>query len=553
MKTASAAVLDGAAASNPAPQNKLSTKAAGVVGAAVACSRVLGLVREQFFAHLFGAGYCTDVFVAAFRDPNLLRDLFAEGALSTAFITTFSKKIATEGDASAWRLANKMATLVMVFMSAVTLLGIVFAPQLIALVAGGFSSEKAAMTVELTRLMFPFIFMVSLAALVMGMLNAKNIFGMPAMASSFFNMGSIVTGISLAWWLEPHFGPRSLIGLGIGVLTGGLLQLGVQLPAVYRAGFRFRPDFGWRDDGVRQILLLMGPAVITASAVQVNVLVNGYFASQLGNGAVSFLNYAFRLMQLPIGIFGVAVGTVTLPVVSRFASANDLAGVRTTLGKGIRLAFLLTVPCAIGLIFLAEPIVSLIFERGRFSYASTLQTAAALKFYAAGLVAYSGIKVLAPAFYALDKRYAPMFVSFASIALNFVLNKLFVEYLHFSFWGLALSTSVVAALKFVTLYGLMVREAGDIETGALAKSIGKLVIASGLLVMVCAVAQHWLFANLEGMALLSKLISVFATIAAGVAVFGLAVYALKIEEISDVVAMIERKFAGKRRMSSTPA
>src|SRR5437763_2533960 len=299
-----------------APEHKrLSTRATGVVGIAILSSRTLGLIREQIFAGLFGAGKYLDGFLMAFRLPNLLRDLFAEGALSTAFITTFSKKIAVEGDESAWRLANKVATLTAVFMSVVTLLGIVFAPQLVDLLTwGSWSPDKTALTVLLTRIMWPFVLLVSLAALLMGMLNAKHDFGPPAMASSYFNLGSIIAGLGIGWWMDPHFGSRSLTGLAIGTLVGGAWQLLGQFPSLRRVGFRYHSDFRWRDPGVRDVLTLMAPAVIAASAVQVNVLINSGFAASLGNGPVSWLNIAFRLMQLPLGIFGVAIGTVTLPL-----------------------------------------------------------------------------------------------------------------------------------------------------------------------------------------------------------------------------------------------
>ena len=245
------------------PNKRVSTRATGVVGIAILCSRVLGLLREVIFAALFGASRNMDAFLTAFRAPNMLRDLFAEGALSTAFVTTFSRRIATDGDESAWRLASKVATLTVVFMSALTLLGIIGAPVLIQILAPGFPAEKAALTIQLTRIMFPFILLVSLAALVMGMLNARNVFGMPAMASSFFNLGSIIGGVALSagWtgairisasavsWDSPS--PRS---------SAGLLQLLVQLPSLGRVGFRFRPDFKWRDPGVRTVLALMGPA-----------------------------------------------------------------------------------------------------------------------------------------------------------------------------------------------------------------------------------------------------------------------------------------------------
>src|SRR5213076_221824 len=228
-----------------APEHKrLSTRATGVVGIAILSSRILGLIREQIFAGLFGAGKNLDAFLMAFRLPNLLRDLFAEGALSTAFITTFSGKIATEGDQAAWRLANKVATLTAVFMSVVTLLGILFAPQLVELLTwGSWSPDKTALTILLTRIMWPFMLLVSLAALVMGMLNAKHVFGPPAMASSYFNLGSIIAGVAVGYWIDPHFGARSLVGLAIGTLIGGAWQLIGQFPSLRRVGYKYRADF----------------------------------------------------------------------------------------------------------------------------------------------------------------------------------------------------------------------------------------------------------------------------------------------------------------------
>lgn len=527
---------------------KISTRAAGIVGLAVMCSRVLGLARELILAKLFGAGFGMDAFIAAFRVPNLLRDLFAEGALSTAFVTTFSKKIATGGDRSAWELANKVATLATITLSALTLLGIVFAPQLIALLAGGFAPEKVALTVQLTRIMFPFILLVSLAALVMGMLNAKNVFGAPAMASSYFNLGSILGGVTLAWLLDPHFGERALIGLALGTLIGGALQLVMQFPSLRRVGFHPRLDFKWNDEGVRQVLRLMGPAVIAASAVQVNVMINGRFASELpGNGPVSWLSYAFRLMQLPLGIFGVAIGTVTLPVISRSAAAGNTPELRATLAHGLRLVFLLTIPSTIGLVMLAKPIISLIYERGRFSAESTAQTAAALQCYAVGLAAYAGIKVLAPAFYAIDKRKTPMMVSFASIAINLLLNWFFTFRMGMGHRGLALSTGCVALINFTALYFLMRRELQRMETLLLGKTILKLALASGVLAACCWIGSHWLLADWAHFGLIRRILGLFSIIGAGAIVFFGSAMALQIGELDDVAAMARRKLARFRK------
>jgi putative peptidoglycan lipid II flippase len=526
--------------SNPA-ENKVSTKAAGIVGLAVMCSRILGLVREQVFAGLFGGGRAMDAFTVAFRTPNLLRDMFAEGALSTAFVTTFSKKIANEGEESAWKLASKFATLTVVFLSVVTLAGIVIAPLLIKLFAPGFDHDKAALTVLLARIMYPFILLVSLAALVMGMLNARNVFGVPAMASSFFNVGSILGGVGVGYWIDPHFGTKALIGLAVGTLIGGGLQLAVQLPAVYRAGFRFRPDFAWKDAGVKTILALMGPAIIAASSVQFNVMINTMFASNLGDGPIFWLQIAFRLMQLPLGIFGVAIGTVTLPVLSRSIAAGNVVEFRQNLARGMRLAFLLTIPSTIGLMLLAEPIISLLYQHGKFDANSTAQAAGALKYYALGLVAYSAMKVLVPAFYALDRRKTPMNVSFIAVAVNLGLNWLFTFRLGLGHRGLALSTGCVALTNFAMLYWLMRRETKLLETRALAGLLARLALPCALLGGICWAAGAWPLAAWATMPLVPKAAWLGGTIAlAGLAFFGSAAL-FRIEEIDDVLGVVKRK------------
>ena len=537
----------------PTPNQRVSTRATGIVGIAILCSRILGLLREVIFAALFGASRNMDAFLTAFRAPNMLRDLFAEGVLSTAFVTTFSRRIATEGDDSAWRLASKVATLTLIFMSALTVLGIIGAPILIQILAPGFPPEKAALTIHLTRIMFPFILLVSLAALVMGMLNAKNVFGMPAMASSFFNLGSIIGGVTLCYWLEPQadwrhpqFGERALMGLAIATLIGGLLQLLVQLPSLGRVGFRFRPDFKWRDPGVRTILAMMVPATIAASAVQVNVAVNSGFASTLGDGAITWLNVAFRLMQLPLGIFGVAVATVTLPLISRSAAVGNIAEFRGALSHAIRLVLLLTIPSAIGLIILANPIISLIYEHGRFDALATDQTALALRCYALGLVAYSADKVLAPAFYALDKRHLPMLVSLCSIAVNFGLNYFFTFHLKLGHRGLALSTSLVAFTNFLMLYTMMRRYAGRLETGTMIRTFAKLLVAGAVLAAICLLAQHFIFSSEAGTTLWRKAFGLLLTIAVGGGAFFGAAYLLHVAELRDVVLLVRGRLSRLR-------
>jgi len=525
-----------------AEDRRATTRATGIVGIAILCSRVLGLIREMVFAGLFGAGRNLDAFLMAFRLPNLLRDLFAEGALSTAFITTFSQTIAVKGDKSAWRLANKVATLTAVFMSAVTLLGIIFAPQLVDLLTwGSWSPDKTALTILLTRIMWPFMLLVSLAALVMGMLNAKHVFGPPAMASSYFNLGSILGGVAIGWWLDPHFGARSLVGLAIGTLIGGVWQLAGQFPSLCRVGYKFRPDFRWRDEGVRTVLTLMAPAVIAASAVQVNVLINSGFAASLGNGPVSWLNIAFRLMQLPLGIFGVAIGTVTLPLVSKSAAVGNLIEFRTILARGMRLAFLLTIPSAIGLAMLASPIISVIYQHGRFTPEMTRETAGALQFYAIGLVAYAVLKVLTPAFYAIGRRNTPMVVSFLAIGANLFLNWLFTFRLGWGHRGLAFSTSLVATMNFLLLYALMRRHTRRLETRYLMVDLGKICLAGALLALVCWGANHWWLDAWAQLRFFPKLGALLTAIVFGMMTFFGIAFLLRVSEVQDVVDLFRSK------------
>src|SRR5438105_9449611 len=525
-----------------ADDRRMSTRATGVVGIAILSSRLLGLVRETVFAGLFGAGRNLDAFLMAFRLPNLLRDLFAEGALSTAFITTFSKKIAIEGDESAWRLANKVATLTAVFMSAVTLLGIMFAPQLVELLTwGSWSPDKTELTILLTRIMWPFMLLVSLAALVMGMLNAKHVFGPPAMASSYFNLGSIIAGVAIGYWLDPHFGARSLVGLAIGTLVGGAWQLIGQFPSLWKVGYRFHPDLRWRDEGVGTVLTLMGPAVVAASAVQVNVLINSGFAAGLGNGPVSWLNIAFRLMQLPLGIFGVAIGTVTLPLVSKHAALGNTAEFRAILARGMRLAFLLTIPSAIGLAMLASPIISVIYQHGRFTAEMTRQTAGALQFYAIGLVAYSALKDLKPAFYAVGKRNTPMLVSFLAITANLFLNWLFTFRLGWGHRGLAFSTSLVATINFVLLYALMRRHTRRLETRQMLIGLGKICLAGALLALICWAANYWWLDAWASLRFFAKLAALLGTIVVSAAIFFGVALLLGVDELRDVFDLVRRR------------
>lgn len=531
----------------------MSAKATGKISAAVMASRVLGLLREMLFAGLFGGSKWMDCFYLAFRIPNLLRDLFAEGALSQAFVTTFSKKLKTEGDSSAWGLANKMMTLAAVFMSLITLLGIAVAPWFVDLLTSlsrsgssprSYNPEEIALTVTMVRVMFPFILLVSLAALVMGMLNAKNVFGMPALSSCFFNLGSMIGGAAIGWWMDPSWGPRSLIGFSIGVLIGGLAQLVCQFPALKRAGYRFIADFQWKDSGVRQILTLMGPAVIAASVVQVNVVINSMFAYGVGEGAVSWLSYAFRLMQLPIGVFGVAVATVTLPALSRAAVGGVSKDFKPTLAKGLRLVAFLVMPSTLGLVLLAGPIVSVLYERGAFDAQDRLQTASALRSYGYGLLFYAWLKVLQPAFYAIEKRWIPMLVSILALAVNIGFNWFFVFVMRWGHESLALTTSISATLNFLILYFAMRRFAGDPGTADLLALLSKLVLACAAMAAVCLAANRFFFMDPAHLPFWLRASGLAAAVGISAGVYFAAARLLHVAEAKDALAMITRRLRG---------
>ena len=469
-------------------------RSAGVVSAAVLFSRVTGLVREVVFAKYFGASMVFDAFLAAFRIPNLARDLLAEGALSAAFVTTFSQSLETSGDQEAFRLSNRLATVLVPTLALICLLGIVFAPGVVDLMFPGFAEVpgKRDLTIQLARIMIPFLLFIALAAKAMGVLNAKGVFGVPALASAFFNIASLVTGLTLGFYFGPKFGFEPIAGMAVGTLLGGMTQYLCQWPKLRKIGLRYRPDLALSDPGLRQMLLLMGPAVIGAAAVQVNVVVNSIFASQITDaagvvmdGPVSWLGYAFRFMQLPLGLFGVAVASATLPSISRSAGQGRISEFRETLSRSLGLVFLLTIPSAVGLIVLSRPLVGVVFQRGEFTATDTEQTALALSFYCLGLAGYAAIKVLTPAYYALNDVRIPMAASVASIFLNYTLNWTFVRVLGWGHGGLAFSTSLVATFNFLVLFWLMRIKIEGIEGKRLTLDLIKIVVASALMGLCC--------------------------------------------------------------------
>lgn len=475
-----------------------------IISAAVAMSRITGLVREILLARLFGASVAYDAFLLGFRLPNLARDLFAEGALSSAFVPTFTEYLSRKGKTEAARLSNLVATATIVVLGAFCLAGAVLAPWLVSFFAPGFAQVpgKPELAARMTSIMFPFLLLVALAAQAMGVLNACNQFAVPATASTMFNVGSLCFGLILGYWAGGWLGISPIEGMAWGVVLGGAMQLLWQMPSLWRAGFAYRPALDLSHPGLRHVFALMGPAILGGAAVQVNVLVNTNFASEIvdpvrgANGPVSWLAYAFRFMQLPLGLFGVAIASATLPAISRSFAADNLNEFRQTLSRSLGFVFLLTVPSSVGLAVLGRPMIAAIYEGGRFDAYDTRQTAVALTCYAIGLAGYSAIKVLAPAFYALGDSRTPMVVSFVSILINYSTVTLLLTYTNLGHAGLALSTSCVAIFNFLALFLLMRRRIGGVYGVALVASTRRILAAGAVMGLSVAAISRALESHL---------------------------------------------------------
>ena len=520
-------------------------RSAGIIGVATAGSRVLGLVRDQVLAYFFGAGNDMDAFNVAFRVPNLLRDLFAEGAMTAAFVPTFTRYLRLHGREAAWRLGNLVVNTLAVVTLALVVLGIVFAEPLVTLFASEYREVpgKLELAVSLARLTFPFLTLVALAAACMGMLNSLRRFFVPAFSPAMFNVGSIVTVLALV----PAFsraGVRPIYAVALGALVGGVAQVLIQWPLLHREGYRYRPLLDARHPGLREVLVLMGPGTVGLAAVQVNVLVNTILATGQGTGAVSWLNYAFRLMYMPIGLFGVSIATAALPSISTQAADNDTRGMRATVSSGLRMMLMLNVPATVGLVVLAQPIVALLFERGSFTAADTLATATALMFYAPGLIGYSAVKIAVPTFYALRDSRTPVVVSAVTVLINIVLNVTLVQVLGYR--GLALGTALAAMFNAAALLVLLRGRLAGIDGSRLAIAFSKILAASVAMGAVSWGAASGLETAIGATSLLERLLVTFGGIGAGVAALAAAARLLRIAEFDDALRLVRARLPGGR-------
>jgi putative peptidoglycan lipid II flippase len=458
-------------------------------------SRITGLVRESIKAAAFGAGAQMDAFEAAFRLPNILRRLFAEGAFSQAFVPILSEYKRQRGEDATRDLVGRTATLLALVLLGVSVLGVLAAPWLVYLLAAGFAQTpgKVELTADMIRIVFPYIFFISLVSLAGGVLNVYRRFAIPAFTPVLLNLAIIGAAVFLARYFDPP-----ILALAWGVFIGGVAQLALQVAPLARLSMLPRPRFDWRDEGLRRILLLMGPAVIGVSAAQISALINTQLAASLGDGRVSWITYADRLMEFPSALLGVALGTVLLPSLAQHHSDANQAQYSSLLDWGLRLAFLLALPAAFALWLLAVPLITTLYQYGKFGVTDVWMTRAALVGYAVGLLALILVKILAPGFYARQQIRTPVKISFLTVAITTLLGVTLMQFLGHA--GLTLATSLGACVNAGLLFWFLRRKGFYTPAPGWLAFLSRVVVALGVLAAVlywsAGPAEYWLNAGL---------------------------------------------------------
>ncbi len=513
-------------------ENTRVTKAAGVVGAATLLSRLFGFIRDVVIAWFFGAGLSSDAFFVAFRIPNLLRRLFAEGSLSIAFIPVFTEYLTVKGRDEAFKLARAAMLLLSMILAVVAVLGVLLSPVIIKVIAPGFisSPEKFFLTVNLTRIMFPYIFFIGLVALCMGILNSLGHFAAPALAPVFLNIAMICS----VFFISPYMSDP-VTGLAIGVLIGGVLQLALQVPFLIKKGLYFWQRVQIFHPGLKRIGVLMLPAVFGAAVYQINILVGTLLASLLPEGSVSYLYYADRLVQFPLGIFAIATATAILPSLSRQAASRDLEAVKATFAHAMKLVLFITIPSMVGLIILREPIVALLFKRGVFDSKAVQLTAYALLYYSIGLWAFSCVRIVVSTFYALQDTRTPVRIAVISIIANIVLGIILMGPL--AHGGLALATSLASMLNLGLLIRALKIKLGPLGLKNIAESACKSVLCAAIMGAVVMVVSIFMIPSADG-SLHGLFFGLMGTIIIGFLFYGSFSFLIKSPEMQKVWGLI---------------
>jgi putative peptidoglycan lipid II flippase len=510
-------------------------RAAGILGGATMLSRVMGMVRDMVVSRLFGAGLATDAFFAAFQIPNMLRRFFAEGALTAAFVPTFSSTLAKRGEGGARELANTCFTLLTIVMAAITLAGILLSPIIVGLMFPGFKTEpgKFELAVLLNRLMFPYIFFISLVALCMGILNTLRHFFTPAISTVFLNISMILAALCLRGFFEVP-----ITALAVGVLIGGCIQLIMQLPVLWSKGFPLKPNFNFASPELHSIGLLMLPAIFGVGVYYLNITVSAILASLLPQGSVSYLYYAQRLFEFPQGVFTASVAQAVLPSMSRQAAAGDIAGMKETLSFGVRLMLFITIPAMAGLMVCSTPIFTLIFMGGAFDYETAVNSALALLYYSAGLSFVALTRVLAPVFYALKDTKTPVFTALITFIINLCLSLALMGPLKHG--GLALATSLSSLCNMLLLLWFLRRKIGSFGGSRILLTAFKSSAAS-----IPMAAAVWYGCSLidwsEAGHKILKGTVLGGSILCGIAIYILAVKLLRSEEALEALSLLRRK------------
>lgn len=516
-------------------ENENVARAAGIVGLATMLSRVFGFIRDMVVAAFFGAGIATDAFFVAFRIPNLLRRLLGEGSLTVAFIPVFTEYLKTKSRESALELASIALTFLSIVLVLVSLAGVLLSPLVVSLMAPGFINNPVQfdLAVFLTRVMFPYIFFISLVALCMGILNSLRHFAAPALSPVVLNIAMIVcTLLFHRYFQEP------ITALAVGVMLGGVLQLALQWPFMIKMGVRLKPNFNFQHPGMKKIGRLLIPTLVGSGIYQINIFIGTILASVLPKGSVSFLYYADRVVELPLGVFAIAVGTASLPSLSAQVAKGLFEDFKTTISFSLRLILFITIPATVALIALREPIVSVLFQRGAFDAYSTRMTAQALLYYTVGLWAFSVIRVIDSAFFSLQDRRSPLKAAFVSLLVNVGLSILLMFPLKHG--GLALATSAASAINVLMLSYILRRKIGRYLDTKFYSSLGKTFFASaamGISIYLVSFVFPW---NIEA-AFEARVLFLAACIAAGILTFFGTSFLIKSDEIVSVLALIRRK------------
>ncbi len=513
---------------------------------ATGISRILGFLRDMLVARFLGAGGVSDSFFVAFRVPNLLRELFAEGSMSSGVIPVLSQYKATKGQTAVAELVRAAFTFIAILSGLVCILGIVFAPLIVNAIAPGFSSNpvKFAQTVFLTRIMVPFLFFVSISAIVMGALNSRKVFFVPAMASTWFNVG-IISTIAVFYF----FWPNHSAVVAVGVTIGGFFQFASQVPTFYKNEYSLRPNFNFSHPGLKQIGLLILPATVGTAVSQLNIFISTILASYLPSGSITYLYYAMRLIQFPVGVFGVAMGMAVLPSLSEHAARGDFDTLTKDFTFSLKLLFAITLPSMIGLIALSEPIVNCLFQHGRFDYEAVRGTTAALLCYSTGIWAMVGVRVVASTFYSMHDTKTPVRAAVFTLIINIAISIILME--HLSFAGLALANALSSCANFLALFYFLNKKLKHIAIGGIVWSFMKTLLASAMMGIV-----GWYLINIKQVSAIPgvkwnttghfmvKSVYLALVIAVCAVVYFTIAHLLKSEEAGYIIKTLKRKITG---------